>query len=328
MIEDALPRNRANHVPLSPVAFPRACSALIYPSKVAVRHGRLALHLRRARIAVPRLASALAARGVAHGDTVAVMAPNVPALLEAHYAVPALGAVLNPLNVRLDGRARSLLPRSRGRQGAIDRRRVRAGREIGAGATRRSAARRRSRRSRRASGRAPGRASLRGTARRRRCELRVAGSARRMGFARAPLHVGHDRRSEGCGLSPSRRVPQRPRQRARLQSWQPDSVYLWTLPMFHCCGWTLHLGRYRCRGHARLPAARRPGVDLRGDPRPSRDAPMRRADRAQPARSCAGRGEADVRARRRRRHRRCRASVGGDRGNGSRWAFASRTCTV
>ena len=45
-----------------------------------------------------RLASALAARGVRAGDTVAIVAPNIPAMLEAHYAVPALGAVLNSLN--------------------------------------------------------------------------------------------------------------------------------------------------------------------------------------------------------------------------------------
>ena len=74
-----------------------------------------------------RLASALAARGVGRGDTVAVMAPNIPALLEAHYAVPALGAVLNPLNVRLDARHDRLLPRARRGQGAPHRRRVRAG---------------------------------------------------------------------------------------------------------------------------------------------------------------------------------------------------------
>src|SRR5205823_4339926 len=51
-----------------------------------------------------RLASALARRGVGRGDTVAVMGANTPALLEAHYAVPALGAVLNALNTRLDAR--------------------------------------------------------------------------------------------------------------------------------------------------------------------------------------------------------------------------------
>jgi len=96
-----LPRNAANHVPLTPVSF-LARSALVYPHKVAVRHGRLAYTYRELEERCRRLASALAARGVGRGDTVAVMAPNVPALLELHYAVPALGAVLNPLNVRLD----------------------------------------------------------------------------------------------------------------------------------------------------------------------------------------------------------------------------------
>ena len=49
-----------------------------------------------------RLASALAQAGVGKGDTVAIMAPNIPAMLEAHYAVPMLGAVLCPINIRLD----------------------------------------------------------------------------------------------------------------------------------------------------------------------------------------------------------------------------------
>jgi len=98
---DALPRNRANYVPLTPVAFLER-TAHVYPDKVAVRHGRLVYTYKELESRCRRLASALAARGVRRGDTVAVMAPNVPALLEAHYAVPALGAVLNPLNVRLD----------------------------------------------------------------------------------------------------------------------------------------------------------------------------------------------------------------------------------
>ena len=94
----------ANHLPLTPVAFLER-SAAVWPDRVAVIHGRLAITYaefgRRAR----RLASALARRGVRRGDTVAVMAPNVPAMLELHYAVPALGAVLNALNVRLDAAA-------------------------------------------------------------------------------------------------------------------------------------------------------------------------------------------------------------------------------
>src|SRR6266436_3234734 len=96
-----LGRNRANYVPLSPVQFLER-SALIYPDRVAVCHGELAYSYHEFEARCRRLASALATRGVGRGDTVAVMAPNVPALLEAHYAVPALGAVLNALNVRQD----------------------------------------------------------------------------------------------------------------------------------------------------------------------------------------------------------------------------------
>jgi fatty-acyl-CoA synthase len=96
-----LVRNAANHVALSPVSFITR-SATIWPARIAVRHGRLAYTYREFEARCRRLASALARRGIVRGDTVAVMAPNVPALLEAHFAVPALGAVLNALNVRLD----------------------------------------------------------------------------------------------------------------------------------------------------------------------------------------------------------------------------------
>ena len=82
-----------------------------------MRHGRLAYTYREFDARCRRLACALAARGVRRGDTVAVMAPNVPAMLEAHYAVPALGAVLNALNVRLDARDDRVLPRPRRGEG-------------------------------------------------------------------------------------------------------------------------------------------------------------------------------------------------------------------
>src|SRR5688500_2997685 len=96
-----LDRNAANHVPLTPVSF-LARAADVYPAKVAVVHGDLSYTYRQLRERVQRLASVLAARGIGPGDTVAIIAPNVPALLEAHYAVPGLGAVLNALNYRLD----------------------------------------------------------------------------------------------------------------------------------------------------------------------------------------------------------------------------------
>jgi len=98
-----LARNAANFVPLSPVQFLER-SALVWPEKIAVRHGTLAYSYREFEARCRRFAHALAKRGIGRGDTVAVVAPNVPALLEAHYAVPALGAVLNALNYRLDAK--------------------------------------------------------------------------------------------------------------------------------------------------------------------------------------------------------------------------------
>src|SRR5688572_18566436 len=96
-----LPQNAANYAPLTPISFlDRA--AEVYPGKAAVVHGDRTFTYREFRERVRRLASVLAARGIGRGDTVAVMAPNVPALLEAHYAVPGIGAVLNALNYRLD----------------------------------------------------------------------------------------------------------------------------------------------------------------------------------------------------------------------------------
>jgi fatty-acyl-CoA synthase len=96
-----MPQTAANHVALSPLSFlPR--TAGIYPERAAVVHGARRITWREAYTRCRRLASALAARGIGKGDAVAVMAPNVPAMFEAHFAVPMLGAVLNALNIRLD----------------------------------------------------------------------------------------------------------------------------------------------------------------------------------------------------------------------------------
>jgi fatty-acyl-CoA synthase len=102
--DTGLDRNAANYAPLTPVAFLRR-SADVYPEKVAVIHGERSYTYREFDARCRRLASMLAARGIGRGDTVAIMAPNVPALLEAHYAVPGLGAILNALNYRLDAAA-------------------------------------------------------------------------------------------------------------------------------------------------------------------------------------------------------------------------------
>ncbi|MEC8198808.1 MAG: acyl-CoA synthetase [Pseudomonadota bacterium] len=96
-----LDRNAANYQPLSPVNF-LVRAATVYPNKTAVIHGDTSFTYTEFYTRSRRLASALAMRGVGRGDTVSIMAPNVPPLLEAHYAVPMLGAVLNALNIRLD----------------------------------------------------------------------------------------------------------------------------------------------------------------------------------------------------------------------------------
>ena len=96
-----LERGPANHVPLSPISFLRRAS-LVYPDRLAVIHGELRYTYRELEARCRRLAAALVARGIGRGDTVSVMAPNVPAMLEAHYGVPMTGAVLNALNYRLD----------------------------------------------------------------------------------------------------------------------------------------------------------------------------------------------------------------------------------
>jgi fatty-acyl-CoA synthase len=96
-----LDKNAANYVPLSPVSF-LLRSAAVYPNRLAVTYGERRYSWRAALERCRRLASALAARGIGRGDTVAVMAPNIPEAFEAHFGVPMAGAVLNALNIRLD----------------------------------------------------------------------------------------------------------------------------------------------------------------------------------------------------------------------------------
>src|SRR6478672_3975201 len=99
-----LARNAANFAALTPLNF-LARAAAVYPDKVAVIHGERRFTYREFYERCRRFTDALRRRGVRPGDTVSVLAPNVPALLEAHYAVPMAGAVLNALNYRLDARS-------------------------------------------------------------------------------------------------------------------------------------------------------------------------------------------------------------------------------
>jgi fatty-acyl-CoA synthase len=99
-----LEKTPANHAPLTPVSFIER-AAYVYPQRLAVVHGRQRYTWKQTYERSRRLASALARRGVGVGDTVAVMLPNIPAMYEAHFGVPMCGAVLNTLNTRLDPEA-------------------------------------------------------------------------------------------------------------------------------------------------------------------------------------------------------------------------------
>jgi fatty-acyl-CoA synthase len=98
---DALPRTPANHVPLTPTLFTER-SALAFPDRVAVIHGGLRWTWKQHRDRCVQLASALTARGIQRGDTVAALLPNTPAMVECHTGVPMSGAVLGAINIRLD----------------------------------------------------------------------------------------------------------------------------------------------------------------------------------------------------------------------------------
>jgi fatty-acyl-CoA synthase len=96
-----LDRNSANFVALSPISFVER-SAEIFGDLPAIVHGARRYDWSQLRERSARLAAALRAMGVVRGTTVSVMLPNTPEMVEAHYAVPALNAVLNTLNTRLD----------------------------------------------------------------------------------------------------------------------------------------------------------------------------------------------------------------------------------
>jgi len=96
-----LDRVPANHQALSPLSF-LARTAAVYPDLPAVVHGDLRRTWGETAERCRRLASALSAMGTGPGDTVAVIAPNTPPLLEAHFGVPMTGAALSALNTRLD----------------------------------------------------------------------------------------------------------------------------------------------------------------------------------------------------------------------------------
>jgi fatty-acyl-CoA synthase len=101
IFDQGLDKNSANYSPLSPVSFVER-SAEIFGDLTAVIHGNRRYTWAQTRDRSARLAAALKSLGIGRGATVSAMLPNTPEMVEAHYAVPALNAVLNTLNTRLD----------------------------------------------------------------------------------------------------------------------------------------------------------------------------------------------------------------------------------
>ena len=101
IFDQDLPRNDANFAAMSPLNFIER-TAEVYPDRLAVVHGELRRTWGEVYSRCRQLASALQRAGVVKGDTVAVMLPNTPPMVEAHFGIPMAGAVLNALNTRLD----------------------------------------------------------------------------------------------------------------------------------------------------------------------------------------------------------------------------------
>ncbi len=100
---DQLPRTPANFVALSPLRYLER-AAYIYPNQDAIIHGSRHISWRETYTRCRQFAHQLQKIGVGKNDTVSVLLPNIPAMIEAHFAVPMVGAVLNTLNTRLDAK--------------------------------------------------------------------------------------------------------------------------------------------------------------------------------------------------------------------------------
>ena len=98
-----LEKNAANYIPLSPLTFLQN-TARVYPQRTAIRYGERAYDWATVYARCRQLAAAFTARGIREGDVISYVAANTPELVEAHYAVPMAGAVLNAINTRLDAK--------------------------------------------------------------------------------------------------------------------------------------------------------------------------------------------------------------------------------
>lgn len=108
MFEQGLGKTEANHTPLTPLTFIER-TAVAHPQRTAVIHGDIRRNWAQTYERCLKMASALRKLGVKKGDTVAALLPNIPEMLELHFAVPMIGAVLNAQNTRLDAKTMTFM---------------------------------------------------------------------------------------------------------------------------------------------------------------------------------------------------------------------------
>ncbi|MGY9035052.1 MAG: AMP-binding protein [Rhodobacterales bacterium] len=99
--EQGLEKTRANYVPLTPLSHLKRAS-IAFPNRLALSYKLKKYNYSQYHQRVTLLASSLVARGISPGDVIATILPNIPAQVEAHFGIPAAGAVINTINTRLD----------------------------------------------------------------------------------------------------------------------------------------------------------------------------------------------------------------------------------
>ena len=277
MYDQHLDQNQANYAPLTPLTFLER-AAYVYPDRLSVVHGTQRFTWKQTYDRCRRLASALARIGVAKNDTVSVMLPNTPPMVEAHFGVPMCGAVLNTLNTRLDAETIAFMLRHAEAKVLITDREfspvvgmalaLLKVKPIVIDVDDPSYQ----------GGKTVGHDRIRSVPCGRRSRLRVAKPGGRVGRDFAELHLGHDGRSERRGVSPSRRASERDQQHSQLghAAARGVSVDAADVPLQRLVFSLDHGG---ARRRQRLSAPGRGEGRAGRDPRPWRHPYVRRADR-------------------------------------------------
>ena len=194
----------------------------MFPDRAGVVYGEQALTWGEVDRRCRRLASALRGLGVGRGDTVAVMCPNTPPMLEAHYGVPMAGAVLNALNIRLDAASIAFILEHGEAKVLLADTRVGAGRQGGAGAGAATDPSSIDIVDPAAPGERLGAIDYEALLAAGDPAFAWAAARRRVGRDLALLHLGHHRQPQGRRLPPPRRLPERDGQRADVRARAAD----------------------------------------------------------------------------------------------------------